>query len=338
MGDRRFFEEVKCATATALMRELELASRRWRRGHVGPRDWLFRGQGDERWGLQPSSLRTPAARVGPSARPPVGGLRFAAMWREAESLRDFIVEADRAGLPVPGSDVILRSIHAQADALWERLSDSAEKSQFWPPDHLLEALALAQHYGIPTRLLDWSLDPRASAYFAARDAIRLAETRSSRRLAIWALSRPFYNRVFNFSEAHILLQSPRAGNANMRAQSGMFTLDRNPGPSLPDYVPEPLELALAGAVEEADVAVRRNIAPYLPGLIKLTLPSSEAPSLLYLLYVNGVSAASLFPGYAGVVESIRERRYLRDPHATPKRAKLTRIDDGGVLPKTRRRT
>ena len=64
------------------------------------------------------------------------------MWREAESLRDFIVEADRAGLPVPGSDVILRSVHSQADALWGHLSDAAEKSQFWPPDHLLEATAL----------------------------------------------------------------------------------------------------------------------------------------------------------------------------------------------------
>jgi hypothetical protein len=117
----------------------------------------------------------------------------------------------------------------------------------------------------------------------------------------------------------------------------MFTLDRNPGPNVVDFVPAPLELALESAFDQASPAVRRNVLPYLPGLMKLTLPRTEAPALLYLLHVNRVSAASLFPGYAGVVESIREQGLLRDPHTNQVRGRVSRVEDAGTMPARKRR-
>ncbi len=39
----------------------------------------------------------------------------------------------------------------------------------WPPDDLLSLLALAQHYGCPTRLLDWSSEGLIAAWFAATE-------------------------------------------------------------------------------------------------------------------------------------------------------------------------
>jgi hypothetical protein len=42
-------------------------------------------------------------------------------------------------------------------------------------------------------------------------------------------------------------------------------------------------------------------------LKKLTLPKTEAPALLKILADEGVSAASVFPGYDGVAEAVFER-------------------------------
>jgi len=38
-----------------------------------------------------------------------------------------------------------------------------------PPDHLWDWLFLMQHYGAPTRLLDWSTSPLVAAYFAVTE-------------------------------------------------------------------------------------------------------------------------------------------------------------------------
>jgi hypothetical protein len=46
-----------------------------------------------------------------------------------------------------------------------------------------------------------------------------------------------------------------------------------------------------------------------PGFVHFTLPTSESPKLLRLLAIENVSAATLFPGYAGVAEALIEQRY-----------------------------
>jgi hypothetical protein len=67
----------------------------------------------------------------------------------------------------------------------------------------------------------------------------------------------------------------------LAAQAGFFTLDR-----LNREVP---------------------LEDLFSGLMKLTLPKSEAPALLAMLADIGVSAASVFPGYSGAVRAIFER-------------------------------
>jgi hypothetical protein len=46
---------------------------------------------------------------------------------------------------------------------------------------------------------------------------------------------------------------------------------------------------------------------FAPAFWKFTLPHTEAPTLLRLLALDGISAATIFPSYAGVVSALRER-------------------------------
>ncbi|WP_265448344.1 FRG domain-containing protein [Aeromonas salmonicida] len=39
----------------------------------------------------------------------------------------------------------------------------------WPRDESYRLLALAQHYGVPTRLLDWTTNPLVAVFLPSRE-------------------------------------------------------------------------------------------------------------------------------------------------------------------------
>ena len=41
----------------------------------------------------------------------------------------------------------------------------------WPEKNYYEIIAIAQHFGLPTRFLDFTYDPLIAIYFAARDSL-----------------------------------------------------------------------------------------------------------------------------------------------------------------------
>jgi hypothetical protein len=109
--------------------------------------------------------------------------------RELQTLIAFINAIDRQGHRIPEDTQVIRS---QIRALNEAIGlISKERIKEWPPVSLLSMLALAQHYGVPTRMLDWSLDPYVAAYFAAVSAA-MADSTVGGDLVVWAVSKSLF--------------------------------------------------------------------------------------------------------------------------------------------------
>jgi hypothetical protein len=93
-----------------------------------------------------------------------------------------------------------------------------------------------------------------------------------------------------------MVTPPYAGNPNLRAQEGVFTIPAKNILDNPD-----------GAADRYNLSdiIAKSLKP--AGLIKFTLPASQALRVLKLLAKHNVTAASLFPGYAGVVKAMIEQ-------------------------------
>jgi len=200
------------------------------------------------------------------------------------------------GIAIPGDRPELRDRRNQAqDYRFDHFPEIAK----------LHMYALAQHYGIPTRLLDWTLRPLVAAYFAAKDIARIRSKLTGRRAVVWALYRPFVEAISgwdNYDPSVVVVTAPRASNPNLSAQGGLFTMvqprksDLHPLPSLDDVIRE-------------NVAnIPSNWQDRGPFLFKVTIPVEECGRLLRMLALEDVHAASVFPHLSGVAMAISERK------------------------------
>jgi hypothetical protein len=249
---------------------------------------IFRGQPSDEYKLTPSICRRGEGSFAyGSARRTFSFTVSGQVYYELEVLNRFLAGCDRSGLVVPGytKEIKRQFAHERGRFL--------SASRPWPQPEMYEIMAVAQHYEVPTRLLDWTERSFVACYFAASSANFELDSMKMPRIAIWALDTTHSKNWETVS----IIRTPGGTSKNQAAQSGLFTTHNVKEFSDTDhYQSEALD----------DVQEIYGGGDNISSLFKITLPVEEAPNLLNLCSKLGVDGSTLFPGYHGVAKSVKD--------------------------------
>jgi hypothetical protein len=219
-------------------------------------NWAFRGERDERWPLY-SSLSRYFQNFGVTR----------AAWPEQEGR-------------------ILRIFKRKAHQFLEKPPG---------PDDDFQWLALMQHHGAPTRLIDFTWSPYVAAFFAlertladgvvwAMNPVRIESTRSSKPVRMDPRAKGNFRRYFlNGNHRFIWMGEPHTMNRRLIAQSGTFVV--------PGALDIPIEEILGKAGQQ-------NI------LAKFILTNAVREIGMRELYRMNITYATLFPDLDGLAKSL----------------------------------
>jgi hypothetical protein len=218
--------------------------------------WAFRGERDERWPLY-SSLSRYLQNFG-VARP---------AWPAQE-------------------ERIVRIFKRKAHQFLDKPPD---------PDDDFQWLALMQHHGAPTRLIDFTWSPYVAAFFAlertlgdgvvwAMNPARIDSSRAPQPARMDPRPKGNFHRYY-LSGRHrfIWMGEPHTMNRRLIAQSGTFA------------VPGVLDVPIEEMLNDHD---QENI------LSKIVLPSTVRETGMRELYRMNITYATLFPDLEGLARSM----------------------------------
>ena len=242
---------------------------------------IFRGQADASWALIPSILR-------PRNQPPIVSAyemvnASEMVFLELEYLSSFMRHCDKIGIAIPNDsqEFRLKVCNSQSASTFYKTPSS------WPDCRILDLMAMAQHHGVPTRLLDWTTKAFTAAYFAASSALASFDKWEAQdRLAVWALN----IEAIGLHEKVVVHSSPGAVSRHLAAQGGLFTVHPHSGVRRGRFTIQGFENYLSDL-------------PNSP-LMKLTIPVYESARLLQLCASAGFSGADVYPSVDGVGKAV----------------------------------
>jgi len=271
--------------------------------------FVFRGQSQESYELVPSALRLSDSesffRKAGCRKPDDGSGEYEHLQvaLEYQLLRAFYRLADQRGLAVPISNRVRANLSQEIEV--DGIA-GLNQPDYWLPTDLYETAALAQHYGIPTRLIDWTYDIYIALYFAFRGGIGRGGS-----MVVWAINKEYLSMIKNtVSRVNVEFITPHySGNPNLSAQKGLFTLWPLLRPSKAEEFQRSYKQGYV-AVDRSPLDKLVLSSPMGAGVQvfkKFVLPCSEAIRGCGILDKLGYDTSRVFPGYGGVVEQLLTR-------------------------------
>lgn len=167
-------------------------------------------------------------------------------------------------------------------------------------NNILELLAQTRHYGLPSRLLDWSSNPLVALYFSVSDKYLLDDMKDG---VVWFLCgqawipntvklntlsdlRDWFKKTHNYG---ILVYNPRLNNPRIIAQSGCFTIHKVPTQN-----------------KSVTSVFDTGFSPFAGQFLeKIIIPADKKYKLRAELDRLGVNHFSLFPDGDGLAKFIK---------------------------------
>ena len=167
---------------------------------------------------------------------------------------------------------------AESFNIWRNLAVAYDPNL---PSNDLEALAIAQHHGLATQLLDWTYNPLVALYFAVYDCpekdgcvIVYAPT--------YTTTPESFEKDKKRTEILVMIYRPRAISPRILNQKGLFTYH----------------------IDASQVIEEENDEGNLTNLKKIIIPNEYKKDILSDLNICGINHSLLFPNLDGLSKHI----------------------------------
>jgi hypothetical protein len=151
---------------------------------------------------------------------------------------------------------------------------------------LLDLMVVARHFGLKTRLLDWTSNPLAALWFACADT-KSGDTFVYALVADDLQDKEVYKKD-PFDPTKTRVFQPRLNNSRIVAQHGWFTLHR------------------FSKKARAFIAIEKN-RETTTHLTQILIPKGERGGMLESLEQFGISRRTLFPDLEGLCQYLNRK-------------------------------